>query len=188
MKEITEQDYRDVAGELGVDVAAIKAVAEVESMGAGFLSSGHPKILFEGKWFHRLTDGRFDDAHPDLSYPKWTNKYYKRGDEEVERLNRAAELDREAALQAASWGKFQIMGFHYERLGFDTVGDFVAAMKKKEAEHLKAFGKFIASKRELHGALKNRDWDTFAFRYNGKRYKENKYDTKLAKAYKKYCQ
>lgn len=38
--KLTEQDYKDAAGLLGVDVAAIKAVTEVESAGSGFLPSG----------------------------------------------------------------------------------------------------------------------------------------------------
>ena len=35
----------------------------------------------------------------------------------------------------------------------------------------------------MHDALLGRKWDDFAHRYNGPAYKDNDYDTKLAKAY-----
>lgn len=71
MKELKEQDYINASKELGCEVAAIKAVAEVESAGSGFLSDGQPKILFERHYFSRLTGGKFDKSYPDISYPKW---------------------------------------------------------------------------------------------------------------------
>ncbi|AZA64465.1 DUF3380 domain-containing protein [Chryseobacterium carnipullorum] len=59
MKTLTEQDYINAAKELGCEVAAIKAVAEVESRGSGFLSSGEPKILFERHRFYKYTNGKY---------------------------------------------------------------------------------------------------------------------------------
>ncbi|WP_262919099.1 N-acetylmuramidase family protein [Niabella hibiscisoli] len=44
---LTEKDFQDAARQLNCEVAAIKAVAEVESKGDGFLPTGEPKILFE---------------------------------------------------------------------------------------------------------------------------------------------
>jgi len=44
---LTEDDYKEAAQKLGCDVAAVKAVSEVESGPHGaFLSSGDPVILF----------------------------------------------------------------------------------------------------------------------------------------------
>ncbi|OOV89142.1 hypothetical protein MF4836_34345 [Pseudomonas sp. MF4836] len=43
------------------------------------------------------------------------------GRPQYERLITAYRLDEEAALQACSWGKFQIMGFNYRAAGFDSV-------------------------------------------------------------------
>src|SRR5690554_5168943 len=77
MKTLTENDYRAAADLLKVDVATIKAVAEVESAGDGFLSNGQPKILFEGHWFHKLTDGKYTTPeNANISYPKWKRDYY----------------------------------------------------------------------------------------------------------------
>ena len=48
---VTEADFRRNAEELGVDVAAVMAVKEVESSGKGFLAPNKPVILFEGHIF-----------------------------------------------------------------------------------------------------------------------------------------
>ena len=54
---LTEADYAAAAGRLGCSVAAIKAVAKVESKGSGFLPSGEPRILFERHVFrHRYRE------------------------------------------------------------------------------------------------------------------------------------
>ena len=49
---ITEDDFRKAAALLDVELAALKAVEEVETTGrGGFLPSGKPRILFEGHIF-----------------------------------------------------------------------------------------------------------------------------------------
>jgi N-acetylmuramidase len=48
---IQESDYQAAAQSLGCEVAAVKAVAAVESAGHGFLPNGKPKILFEAHIF-----------------------------------------------------------------------------------------------------------------------------------------
>ena len=49
---LTEEDFKRCADILGVDIAAVKAVQEVETGGrGGFFSPGHPAILFEGHIF-----------------------------------------------------------------------------------------------------------------------------------------
>lgn len=66
MKTLTEQGYIDAAKELGCEVAAIKAVAEVESRGLGFLPTGEPKILFECHRFFKYTYGKYAISNPDI--------------------------------------------------------------------------------------------------------------------------
>jgi len=41
-------------------------------------------------------------------------------------------LDPDAAIQASSWGAFQIMGFHYAALGFSSPQAFADMMLKPE--------------------------------------------------------
>jgi len=184
-RKIPDETWAPLAQSLNVSVAALRAVAAVESAGDGFLVAPPelPKILFEGHAFHRLTQGRFDTAHPTLSYPKWTKQFYsKTGAGEWTRLNAACALDRRAALQSASWGMFQIMGFNYGLCGYADVDAFVAQQKAGAAEQLECFVRFI-SRDVFLSALRERRWAAFARAYNGPGYKLNQYDTKLAAAY-----
>jgi hypothetical protein len=70
-REVSPECWKRLAGALEVQLAALLAVADVDSRGSGFLpTSDKPKVLFEGHAFHRLTGGRFDKSHPKLSYPR----------------------------------------------------------------------------------------------------------------------
>ncbi|MED5619871.1 TIGR02594 family protein [Ideonella sp. BN130291] len=185
---ITEGDYASVARQLGVDVAAIKAVAEVEASGSGFLPSGKPKILFEAHVFAQKTGGRYNASHPNISSPHWNRALYGAGGEhQWQRFEQAYKLDPQAAMQSASWGRFQIMGFNHKAAGFNDVQSFVNAMKRSEGEQLKAFASFIESNPSMHRALKNHDWAAFARAYNGAGYAQNHYDTKIAAAYQRFA-
>jgi len=184
-KQLTEQNYRDAAFDLGVEVAALKAVAEVESAGDGFLPDGYPKILFEGHLFSKYTLGAFDKLEPTISYAKWTKEHYKGGAKEYERLHIAITLNRDSALRATSWGKFQILGANFKDAGYDRVSMFVHDMHISEREHLKAFVNVIRAW-QLVEALKHLKWEIFARKYNGPGFKQNQYDEKMAAAYIKY--
>lgn len=183
---LEEKDYLAAADELKVEVAAIKAVAEVETSGNAFDSEGRPRILFERHYFHRLTNGKYSKKHPDISntsaggYGKFSAQYGK--------LERAFKLDAQAALKSASWGRFQIMGNNHQAAGHDTVESFVLSMTKSEAEHLRAFTSFIKHNPALLKALRDKQWSGFASGYNGPGYKNNAYDTKLEAAYKRFVQ
>lgn len=189
---LTDVDYEAAAKLVKCDVAAIKAVAEVESSGDGFLSDGRVKILFEGHQFYKFTKGVYATSHPTICYKTWTTKFYTRGANadirgagELARLEEAIALNRIAALLSASYGKFQIMGFNFAVAGFTDVEDFYKAMQVSEAEHLMAFCNYIKGN-AIDDELRSHNWAGFAFRYNGAGYKKNQYDTKLARAYKKY--
>ena len=180
---VTDADIEAAAAKIGCAVAAVRAVIEVESRG-GFLPDKRPKILYERHYFHRLTGGKFSAAHPDISHANWGG-YGMGGANQYVRLHKAIALDRAAALQSASWGNFQVMGSHYKSLGYASVEEFIAAFVSGAAAHLDIFVKFV-KKNGLDDELIRRDWDGFARGYNGPKYKENKYDTKLAAAYAFY--
>ena len=93
---LTESDFKHAAELLGVEVAAIKAVLEVETGNkGGFLAVGKPTILFEGHIFwSQLKNRGIDPAkhqkgNEDILYPKWTKTHYQGGLKEYERLERA---------------------------------------------------------------------------------------------------
>lgn len=185
---LTREDFIDDAAKIGCDIAAVMAVAEVESRGGGFDPEGFPKTLFEAHWFHKLTKGKYTASHPHLSQPSWDTgkKFYgKTWQEEKIRLAEACKLDRTAALQSASWGMFQIMWFNHAVCGFKTVQQFVNAMCKNENTQLEAFTNYVIN-RGLADELQDLRWADFARLYNGPGYAANKYDEKLAKAYAKH--
>lgn len=167
------------ADEIGCDVAAVKAVIDVESRG-GFLSDTRPKILFERHVFSKRTNHQFDQSHPEISSREPGG--YKGGAAEYDRLADAIALDRKAALESASWGAFQIMGYHHESLGMPDVEDFCRGMCHSEDDHLSAFVRFVKLNK-LDDELCRRDWAGFARGYNGPAFLKNRYDTKLAAAY-----
>lgn len=177
---LTEQDFANAAAQLGCSVAVIKAVCVVEAPRGGFLPSGEPTILFERHQFSKRTGRKFDMGHPHISNPKPGG--YKGGLAEHDRLAEAAALDREAALESASWGKFQIMGFNYAPAGFGNLQSFINAMYTSEGRQLDAFVSFIQHE-GLAVFLRDQRWADFARRYNGANYAINSYDTKLAAAY-----
>jgi hypothetical protein len=98
-----------------------------------------------------------------------------------QRLRRAYKLNKDAALMACSWGAFQIMGSNFKSLGYDSVRAMVKAFSRSELAHLEGFAMFIKSDSEMLSALQNDDFATFARRYNGSGYKQNSYDTVMAK-------
>lgn len=181
--ELCEQDYRDSAGRLGCDPAAIMAFAAVEANGAGF-EAGEPKLLFEPHRFSKLTQGRFDGSNPDVSYPKWgARPYPSKISDRYAQLLKAVGLDVYAGFAAASYGKFQILGENHEAAGYDTPWEFAFAMAYDEVTQLKAFELFVRSAGILP-FLRSGNWVECAKRYNGPAYAKNRYDVKLAQAFR----
>jgi hypothetical protein len=181
-------DYQEAANALGCEVSAIYAVDRVESGGSGFIADGRLKILFEAHWFSKLTEHKYDAALPGISSRKWNRALYAagknadvRGVKELARLALAMVLDDSAAIQSASYGRYQIMGFNYSLCGFMDAYRMVLAFEESEKNHLLAFVEFCKSKK-LAPAIRRKDWNSFAYLYNGKSYKTNRYDEKLALA------
>lgn len=179
------EELKDAAALLGIELAAIQAVAEVEAPMGGFLPSKRPVILFESRVFHERTGGIYDLSHPQISTPKWVRNYLG-GEREYERLEEAMQLDRLAALASCSWGKFQIMGFNYRSAGYGGIEAFVVGMKVSERAQLIAFANVLRAW-NLVDHLKHHRWAQFAERYNGVGYRQNRYDEKLMAAYEKYA-
>lgn len=182
---LTDNDYASSATRLGCKVSHIKAVAEVEAAGAGF-QNGLPKILPERHRFSKLTKGRFDATHPNLSYPRWGTKPYPKGQiERYRMLLDMAKLDLDAGFSACSYGKFQILGQHYLACGYSSPWAFAFGMAKDERAQLMAFERFLESEDLLY-ALREGHWASFARGYNGPAYRQNRYDVKLAQAARRY--
>lgn len=190
-KHLADADLLRAADTLGVPVACVRAVNEVESSGSGFLADGRPVILFERHVFWKRLQLRGIDPAPvaakSPNIVAQSRGGYQGGAAEYTRLACAELIDAGAACESASWGAFQVMGYHWERLGYSSVDDFVARMESGEAEQLDAFVRYVAADMGLVAALKGRKWAAFAKAYNGPDYAANLYDVKLARAYDRYA-
>lgn len=188
---LTDADLVKAAATLGVSLAAVRAVNEVESRGQGMLADGRPVILFERHVFYKALDKHgVDAAGVAEKWPAIASKTpggYQGGGAEYMRLATACAIHRAAALESCSWGAFQIMGYHWEFLGYASADEFVERMKESEGHQLEAFVRFIAKNPPLLAALKGRKWAAFAKLYNGPNYARNLYDAKLAQAYTRYA-
>ena len=189
-KRLLAADVKAAAERLQAHPAALCAVLDVESRGEGFLPDGRPAILFERHVFYkRLAAAGADVESMATRFPALVNPQrggYAGGSAEWLRLTNAQGLAGEhsaAAYESCSWGLFQIMGYHWEHLGYGSCAEFVAAMNRDEAAHLEAFARFVESDPALLKALRARKWADFAKLYNGPAYKENRYDVKLASAF-----
>lgn len=188
---ITEEKFKQEAERLNVEVAAIKAVAEIESSGSGFLQTGEPKILFEPHVFWRELVKRGVDptkhtvGNEDILYQVWGTKPYGRVSEQHARLQRATLINREAALSSASWGKFQILGLHWSSCSCASLQDFINKIYTDDDAHLELFSDFILNS-NLTDELRTHAWKEFARKYNGPGYARNNYDTRLQQAYERF--
>ena len=187
----TVRKIEQIAKTLGVEPAALLAVAEVESAGVtewNVNGKKLPPIRFEGHYFHRKLKGKKLSravaeglANPTAGAVKNPNSYAAR----YAMLERARAIDPQAADESTSWGIGQVMGDHWDELGYDSVHEMVeAAMSGVDgqvsimAKYIKEFG--------LVDELQSKGWAAFARQYNGKNYRKNRYDEKMATAYAKY--
>lgn len=189
-KKLTTAQIESQAELLGVETAALRAVIEVECKGSGFNADNTPVILFERHVMQQrlIANGQSKIAdqmmvkRPDLC-SKSTGGYGLYSAQHG-RLNAAAQYHRASALESASWGIGQVMGYHWKALGYASLQAFINAMYKDEASQLEAMCRYIQVN-GLVNALKNKDWKAFARGYNGIAFAKNSYDIKLANAYKK---
>lgn len=193
-KLLKRQDLQQAADRLGVPLASVMAVNQVESRGEGFAANGRPVILFERHVMHaRLQANGLSEVEADAlaaKHPALVNRKpggYIGGTAEHQRLAQAQQIHAVAALESASWGLFQIMGYHWQRLGYLDAQHFADTMALSEAAQLDAFVSFIETDTALHKALKGKKWAEFARRYNGQAYARNLYDVKLARAYAQFA-
>ena len=189
-KLLGQSDIERAAKALSTGVAEVMAVQEVESRGSGFLPDGRAVILFERHWMRRLliqvgvNPDPWRARSPHIVNPNRGG--YQGGAAEHDRLEQAKSIHAGAAIQSCSWGLFQIMGFHYKRLGFDSPAAMEAAASASEGAQLDMFVAFIKSDADLHAALKSRDWAAFARIYNGPAYAEHNYHGRMADAFNRH--
>lgn len=162
---LTPGDIRDAARSLDVDEAVIRGIIEVEAAGSWHDDEGRPVMRFEAHVFRRKT-GRTVEGHAN----DWRT------------LRKATEIAEAAALESASWGGPQIMGFNHAVVGYPSAKTMVEAFAESAGAQLDALVAFIKGNGRLWRAARYDDWATFARYYNGRDYAKNAYDVKLREA------
>lgn len=181
-RPVSPEAFDAAAARIGCDVAAIRAVWDVEAAGRGFLRDGSLVRRLEPHHMPRETWARlgFDPA----GKAPWRASLKIGPTRREAMLLDAYGRDPEAACAATSWGGPQIMGFNAGEAGFVSAQAMVRAMAASEAEQVKAFVTLILSW-GLDSAMRGHDWQTFETRYNGGGF-GGKYARKIEAAYRKH--
>lgn len=168
-----------------IEPAALLAFIEVETGGRGFADDGRLIIQFEPSWFRKKA--------PFAPSGKWSLNGVEKQSAEWIAFNDAFKVNPDAAMESTSIGLGQIMGFHWKRLGYESVGEMWDDAKKGLPTQVEQILKFICTDNRLFSAIINIDWHTVASIYNGSKYRElavklgrEPYDVSMAKAYEKY--
>ena len=185
---LSETDFIEVAEALGVEVAAIKAVVEIEAgkTHEGFSAPGRPLINFDLSMFRRFASRRgINLAKYGKSHPVVFNSHRGSQTRAHNRLEAARTIHPEAAVEGTFWGMFQIGGFNWQRCGAESIEDFERRMSRSERDQLDLFAEFISSTGLLKH-LREKNWAAFARGYNGPSYASRRYHTRMASAYRRY--
>lgn len=190
---LTDEDFREVAEELGVEVAAIKAVVEIEA-GAkheGFWANGKPIINFDLSMFrkfaarNKINLSRYQRSHAVVFAKPNRARYGSYQAAQQARLDAARTIDDKTAIEGTFWGMFQLGGFNWKVCGTSSPDEFVRLMSRSERDQLELFAEFIRETGMLP-LLKAKNWSAFARRFNGPTYARRGYHTRLARAYAKH--
>lgn len=190
---LTEADYAEVAAEMGVEVAAIKAVVEIEAGvdHKGFWAPGKPIVNFDLSIYrkvaprHGLNIAKLRKSHPAIFASPNIRKYGSQQAAEQSILDAAAAVDTASAWKSTFWGMFQIGGFNYKLCGFESVEQYVEATSLSERAQLEIFAHFCDTVGYTR-YIRSHNWAEFSRRYNGPSYKSRRYDSRMAAAYRKY--
>lgn len=182
--QLTELDFQVVADELGVELAAIKAVVSIEAGNRmkGFWAPGIPVANFANSLFLRYKQKVKSPGAKGESVPEGLT-----GSARLEwtQLINARKINAQAANMSVYWGMFQIGGFNYSLCGCKDVDEFVKLVSYSELEQLELFAAFVSNAGMLDD-LRNRNWTAFARKYNGPGFAKRGYHTRMAAAYKKF--
>jgi hypothetical protein len=184
-RTLEEAEFRMVGKKKNVPPEVLHVIADKESgRDGGFARDGRLIIADEPQWFSRFTAGAYDTTRQDISYPKWipTDKPNRlpKGWIDVWGMKHPMKLTHnerwqlwamqatenfDAAVCAISMGRFQVMGFNWERFGFKSPLDMLEFAYQGEAAHLELCVMWFETEDKME-ALRRRDWHTIAL-YNG---------------------
>lgn len=176
-------DYRYAQERLEARASMTAATAHVESLQQPFSEAGDPIARIEKHVWNRHAFN--DRARKEIGAIKVLNPADQA--KRWENFNYLFSVDPLAAVKSTSFGAFQIMGFNHAACGFEDPLAFLDGMQAGAGAQTLAFCRFIEASPALHGAMKRRDFPTYARHYNGKGYERNKYDIKIRTAERRFA-
>jgi hypothetical protein len=148
-----------------IELASVLAFIQTETGGQGFdPTTGKITIQFEPVWFRKQA--------PYAPSGLWSLNGVERQAAEWKAFNDAFAKNANAAMEATSIGLGQIMGEHWQRLGYASVGAMWDDAKKGIDRQVWQIIRFIQTDAKLLAALKTKCWGIVAYIYNGAKYKE----------------
>lgn len=201
---LSSEDFDQAAAAMNVPRHMLRAVASVESRGQAYGDDGRCIIAYEPHVFQRLTGGAFD------KYKTISQRYvlpWKAPSDHVYHMDQsqrwdalifAAGFDFISAVQSASWGLFQIMGFNHKLCGYGDIRNFLEDMYAGEEMQMRMWLRFLEAW-DCVEPLRREDPLAFALRYNaGKNWRDERiyknpppaardYAAKMARAARAYA-
>lgn len=184
-----------------IDVACSISVLCVESAGKGFEPANDNRMIirFENHKFWKFWGNQHPQAFQDhFQYMKgkaWKGHrwrasdnepwqtFHGKQDQEWKVLEFARTLDDSAALQSISMGAPQIMGFHYQGLGYASPREMFNEFSSGIAPQINGLFEFLTDTMLLR--LRTLDFEGFAALYNGTGQKQH-YGRLLKRYYTAY--
>ena len=159
------QIIKKLSLQFGSEAAALASFIMTETGGKGFDDkTGKILIQFEPKWFKKnvpyAPSGLWSVNKVDVQSKEWIA------------FNDAFAKNADGAMLSTSIGLGQIMGFHFKRLGFKSVGEMWDHAKKSLENQVWQICQFIQTDRDLKQAIIFKDWHKIAKIYNGSGYLE----------------
>ena len=166
-----------------LDPRLVKAVIRVESNGYGFIN-GRLLVRFEPRvWLtmrlpaplreagKRLFQFEGGPGKERMSLDGAWVAFHGNQDLEHMALTLASAIDTQSALESASYGLTQVMGFNFATVGYPNVQAMVDDFNRGEEAHVEAFFTYCEKRRDVQGsaldALRRGDYVAFARLYNG---------------------
>ena len=178
-----DESIAQMAELLQVDEKLLNAIVKVESAGNAFVN-GKVILRFEPHIFLRQvdqldsslvervkvqfrgTDSWRPEGHEVLNLGAWLKVHANQSSEWMA-YGLAARVHEEAAARSCSTGKYQIMGWHFGRLGYDNAKQMIDSFNVAEVNQDWGFVSFVLSDDNLLRAMKSLDLRTFVRIYNG---------------------
>lgn len=181
-----------------LDVACALAVLCVESSGKGFEQNNSDRMIirFENHKFwtywgkhnpqqyrqhFRYSNNKVWQGHEWRREPtgEWVS-FHGRQANEWQAFEFARQLDERAAMLSISMGAPQIMGFHYQRIGYQSVVEMFDAFSRNIQGQVNGLFDFFSAR--MLGYLRDLSFEEFAGMYNGSGQKQV-YGEKIRKHY-----